>query len=254
MIRIATILLVGASILFACTSCKDESPERLPEGVEPEASQVHTSPEALPPDNLLQSPSFETNGPWYAIESPFWRGFTLDETVRFSGQKSARLTLDSEGYGLPHQIVGAVQEVRAEAMPRYLSGRFRIEQWKRGPEHQYVQAVVIFWEPRRTKDAAPEYVNLQLAYVLGGSDKPPFEITNRRFFFLGSREPKTDAWDFFQVEVARDFERAYGFRPASVSKIRILLEVRYDGNDGSKPAHANVYYDDVYLGPNGRTR
>jgi hypothetical protein len=118
--------------------------------------------------------------------------------------------------------------------------------------NQYVQVVVIIWEPRRTKDAEPEFVNLQLAYVLGGVDRPPLQITNRRFVFLGPREPKTDVWDFFEVQVARDFERAYGFAPASFSKIRVLLEVRFEGNDGRTLARADVYYDDVYLGPHKR--
>jgi len=37
--------------------------------------------------------------------------------------------------------------------------------------------------------------------------------------------------------------------PEGFSKIRVLFEVRFDDKEAGAPAAAEVYYDDLYMGP-----
>ena len=129
------------------------------------ASLLAAQPEAAKPapkyepKNLLVNPSFEEPvapqaqpvdphviGEWWSFagpDKPYWRHFAVVGDEAFEGDRSARLTLDSEGFDGATLIVGATQNVKSESMPTELSGAVRVDDWKRGTMRQYVQIVVI---------------------------------------------------------------------------------------------------------------
>lgn len=263
--------LVGllASILVsgpACAPAGQEEPAatsrpsptgRASEQAEPEASSAPRSELrptlALSPHNLLRNPSFEQGrDPWYSMsgpDRPYWADFELSREQARSGHTAALLALTDEGYGGETRIYGTVQEVAPMGMPRTLEGWWRVDAWRRGADKQYLQVVLIVWNPQGIP-GHEDSVNLQISWVLGGITSPPFRIGNRKFYFLGNREPEAGEWRRVRRDLHADFEEAWGAVPTGFTKLRILWEVRYDGRPAeAPPARARVFYDDLYLGP-----
>lgn len=213
--------------------------------------------------NLFRNPGFEEGSegcstrvatehapgePWFSIDSEGWGPPCKVSSDRFhSGQQSALLNLRSKRSPRPTQVYGLAQEVAPPEFPEVVSGYYRVENWQRGAERQYLQFVVIV----SGADNMPgNFPNHQLRFILAGIDKPPFQLGNAHFVFIDTGEPKTDEWVFFERNVREDFEEFWGAVPEGYDDIRILFEVRYDEKDSPTPeAIADVYYDDLYVGP-----
>lgn len=240
-------------------------------------AQPETAERASPdePKNLLVNPSFEEPvppqaqpvdphviGEWWSFagpERPYWRHFEVSDDEAVEGDKSVRLTLDSEGYDGKTLIVGATQNVKADDMPDELSGYVRVDNWKRGTMRQYVQIVVIVWNVSDNLPADVQARNYQIAYTFAGIEQPPFRIDNRKFLFPRGElidlqgpdgNPVEGEWRRFDLNPRADFQKFWGVDPSDFEYLRVLYEVRYDGRQANlePPAHAVVHWDDLYFG------
>lgn len=225
--------------------------------------------------NLLVNGSFEEPaeepaelnpdriGEWWSFEGPkrpYWRGFERTDEQAKDGDYSVKLTLDSdENPNTSALIVGAIQNLDIEAMPEELSGWVRVDDWKRGTMRQYVQIVVIVWNVTDNFPPEQPHKNYQVAYTFAGVEKPPLEISNRKFQLLnntiGLANDKGGVnegeWFHFDLNPRQDFQRLWGVDPSDFQYIRVLYEVRYDGRDDKfeTDAKAKVYWDGLHFGP-----
>jgi hypothetical protein len=195
--------------------------------------------------NLFANPGFE-NGkdPWYSMETSGWgTPFEVSDAAAHSGQYSAHLALRPPSQAVQHQVFGAVQSLfNPKAFPEFLSGFYRVENWQKGTKFQYLQFVVIAILPG---DAG----NIQIRYLLAGTDTDPFRIDNAKFVYLSKEEPKIGEWVHFERNVADDFRQLWGQVPDKVQELRIFFEVRYDFDTPSTGnMNGDVYYDDLYVG------
>jgi hypothetical protein len=181
---------------------------------------------------------------------PNWADFAIAEGIAHSGTQSAHLSLASAGYDGGERVYGAIQEVTGvHRLPRRLAGWYRVERWVQGTEKQYLQAVVVVWGTRNAVSAVSKSAPLQVAYVFGGINSPPFHIENRRFFLPRTRTVEQGRWIRFERDLHEDFLNMWGLVPEGRLRVRVLFEVRFDDHrPGEDGAAADVYYDDLYLG------
>lgn len=199
--------------------------------------------------NLLINPGFEAGSePWFSMDTPAWgTPFRVTDTVAHSGGRSAILEMRAGPEVTGPKVFGVVQEISPARFPELLSGYYRVQNWLRGTEKQYLQFVVIVIGATNLPGG---FGNHQIRYPLAGIDKQPFEISNAHFIYLGSQEPVTDRWVYFETNVGEDFRKLWGAVPEGFETIRVLFEVRYDDKQaGSGEVKANVFYDDLYVGP-----
>ncbi len=257
----AAVLAVLVALAAACGDGEDEGPQPTtptPDAmstVPPSTPTRTVQPLATPSDpfytpepgtaNLFGNGDMEDERKyWFSLRPPDWE---LSTEVVHSGEHSAYLPMqaapEAEGEGRYY----LVQEVAPEVFPEIISGYYRIENWSRGTEKQYLQFVPIaFGATNLTGD----YSNHQIRYLLDGIDEEPFEIANAHFVFLGNAEPTLDEWVYFEVNLAEDFRRFWGAVPEGYSKMRILFEGAYsDKMAGEAGVQADIYYDDLYMGP-----
>lgn len=195
--------------------------------------------------NLFKNGSFEKGRePWFSLDATSWgEGFEISERFAVHGRHAAYLPLRTEAGSIGTKIFGVVQEVASEKFPRKISGYYRVENWNRQTEKQYVQFVVIVWG-----DPVSRLPNIQIRYILAGVTRPPFEIRNARFWFLGGEEPEQSAWIPFERDLHADFLTVWGHVPSRFKKARILFEARYDGKHPAEaPPSADVYFDQLSL-------
>jgi hypothetical protein len=82
------------------------------------------------------------------------------------------------------------------------------------------------------------------------TDTPQFAISNAGYIYIGTEEPTPDGWVYFERNLHQDFTAAWGRVPDGFTEIRVLFEVRYDDKPaGVTDVTADVFYDDLYLGP-----
>ena len=199
-------------------------------------------------NNLFLNPSFEDGEePWISLTTEAWgTHFRLSDAAAHTGEHSALLEMRA----LPaagSKVFGVVQEVKPTEFPELLSGYYRVGQWKRGTPIQYLQFVVI---AMGSTNAPADFPNHQIRYLLAGTSEPPFNISNAKFIFVGTEEPAPDGWVYFERNIRQDFIGQWGAVPEGFSMIRVLFEVRYDNKDaGVTDPMADVYYDDLYMGP-----
>jgi hypothetical protein len=94
-----------------------------------------------------------------------------------------------------------------------------------------------------------DFANHQLRFILAGIDHEPFQVHNAKFVIVGGAEPPRDEWVLFSIGLRDAFERHWGATPR-FDKLRVLFELRYDNRSGADDQLlAEVYYDDLYLGP-----
>jgi hypothetical protein len=205
--------------------------------------------------NLLENASFEAGrDPWYDFQGPnkpFWGTFSISDAQAFDGDRSLRLALDSDEFMGAHGgmgIVGAAQDVTPESFPRRLSGRYRVESWRRGTPKQYVQLAVIAFRPKNFPELAG--VAVQMAFVLTGVREPPFPISNRRFAFEGPHEPELGRWIAFDIDLHEAFRSHWGKLPGGSEGLRLFAEARFDGYRRGRDGRAlgDVYFDALHLG------
>jgi len=194
--------------------------------------------------NLLTNPGFEDGkDPWFSMETPGWgESFDVSDTVAHSGQYSAHVSLHPPSEPAQHEVLGAVQSLRPSPFPEFLSGFYRVEDWKKGTEFQYLQFVVIAILP---EDAG----NIQIRYLLAGTASDPFRIGNAKFIYLSKEEPRVGEWVYFERNIADDFRQQWGQAPDKVQELRVFFEARYDTPTATQPdVGGEVYYDDLYVG------
>ena len=204
---------------------------------------------AAVPQNLFLNPSFEEgDAPWFSLVTPGWgTPFAVSQEVAHSGRNSGLLKMRAAPEDGGTQVFGLIQEITPSQFPEFLSGYYWVDNWTRGTDKQYLQFVVIAAGATNLHD---QFNNYQIRYPLAGISEDPFPIANADFIFVGTGEPVEGRWVYFERDIRQDFEKVWGAVPKGFSKLRILFEVRYDGKaPGSGPAAADVYYDDLYLGP-----
>ena len=204
-----------------------------------------------PEENQFQNGGFEAGyAPWCSLgTAPWGRPLIISQAKAQSGQQSALLELDSEGDTRQTTVYGIVTEVAPAEFPEVLSGYYYVDGWEQGTVTQYLQFVVIVWESDNmpAEVAAP---NHQIRYVLAGVEAQPIEIANARFVIVDTGEPEQGTWVRFERNLREDFEELWGAIPEGFSRLRVLFEVRWDGRTASDgPSRADIYYDDLYLGP-----
>jgi hypothetical protein len=201
--------------------------------------------------NLFENPGFEEGAqPWFSLDSEAWGApFTVSTEQARSGTSSGRLELRSEDGGSA-RVYGIVQEVTPEALPEVLSGAYYVERWEQGMPKQYLQFVVIVWGADNAPVEVGGVENYQLRYVLAGVDAPPLSIANARYVMVDAGAPAQGRWVTFERNVRQDFEDLWGAAPEGFDSLRVLFEVRWDDrSEADGLSAADVYYDDLYLGP-----
>lgn len=206
---------------------------------------------AEPPANLLLNGGFERGvDPWFSMTTSAWGApFRLSEEYAHSGRFSAVLSMDVAPEVSGTRVFGVVQEVAPGELPEVVSGYYRVEDWERGTDRQYLQFVVIVFG---AEGLPGDFPNHQIRYPLAGIEQEPFSISNAKFMFIDTAGPAVGEWVSFERNVREDFREAWGSVPEDFSGIRVLFEVRYDGKAaGSGPVRGDVFYDDLYMGPAG---
>jgi hypothetical protein len=194
--------------------------------------------------NLFGNPGFEEG-------TDYWFSLRAEQAVEtsdvaHSGQASAYLKMRDPPEASGAKVYYLVQEVAPPAFPELISGYYRVDNWVRGTEKQYLQFVVIVFAPTNLEGAFP---NHQIRFLLAGISEEPFAISNAFFKFLSREDPRQGEWVYFESNIRKDFEELWKAVPEGYSKIRLLFEVRYDDKEVGQPAEADVYYDDLYMGP-----
>jgi hypothetical protein len=198
--------------------------------------------------NLFHNPGFESGRePWCSLHAEEVPSFEVTQDFAHSGTSSAYLQMrvPAEEAGTA-KVFYLVQEVTPQDFPELISGYYRVENWVKGTPKQYLQFVVIAFD---VTNLTPAYPNYQIRYPLAGISEEPFAIGNAFFVFLTKEEPKTGEWVYFERNIKQDFEQLWGAAPEGFSKLRILFEVRYDDKQAGAASEADVYYDDLYMGP-----
>lgn len=201
--------------------------------------------------NVFVNPSFEKGEePWFSMTTAAWGPpFRASDAAAHSGQHSALLEMRGGSEETGARVFGVVQEITPDAMPELISGYYHVQDWVRSTEKQYLQFVVIVVGATNLPGGFP---NHQIRYPLAGIAEEPFAISNARFVFVGTEEPETGQWVYFERNIRQDFEDLWGSAPEGFSYIRVLFEVRYDDKSrGSDEVKADVFYDDLYVGAAG---
>ena len=197
--------------------------------------------------NVFGNPGFEDGRTyWYSLKPP---DYEVSQDYAHSGQSSAHLEMlpPAAGDTVKAKVYYLVQEVGPKEFPELISGYYRVENWTKGTQKQYLQFVVIIWAPTNYPTT---YGNYQTRNLLAGINQEPFAILNAKFIFLTKEEPLTGEWVYFERNIKEDFEQLWGAVPEGFSKMRLLFEVRYDDRASTETnTRADVYYDDLYMGP-----
>lgn len=197
-----------------------------------------------PENNLFVNPGFEAGAdPWFTLNEE--SGFSVTNDAAHGGTSSALLAMDDGPEVSGDKVYYLVQEISPEEFPEYIEGFYRVENWQRGTERQYLQFVVIALMPQ---NFPAEISNYQIRYILAGIESPPFSIGNAYFEFLTREDPAIGEWVHFSAPVRDDFQRLWNAVPEDFEKLRLLFEVRYDGKQSGNLSRADVYYDDLYIG------
>jgi hypothetical protein len=225
---VAAALLALSLSLVACSG--DSSPAETP----------------APQGNMFVNPGFEAGSdPWFSLSET--ANFVHTEERAHGGVASAHLRMRDPLEAQGAKVYYLIQEITPSEFPEVLKGFYRVENWKKETPKQYLQFVVIAFEP---KNFPTTVSNWQIRYLLAGIDNPPFPIGNAHFVFVSREEPVQNQWVHFERNIKEDFERLWDRVPEDFEKIRILFEVRWDDKVAGEGApEADVYYDDLYVGP-----
>ena len=246
------LILLAAAVAALLVACGEEDGASPTPGVTPQASPTPVTElcgRALRPapaeGNVFPNGGFEQgHDPWFALKPP---DFLVSQGVAHSGSASAllrmRAPVEASGIGI-HYLV---QEAAPAQMPEVVSGYYRVDNWISGTPKQYLQFVVIAPGPDNFPTDPPNY---QIRYLLAGIDQDPFAISNAKFVYLTKEDPPQGKWVYFERNLREDFQKLWGAVPEGFDCLRFLFEVRFDDKvSGDGPAEADVYYDDLYLGP-----
>jgi hypothetical protein len=212
-----------------------------------------------PGPNLLANPGFEAGREGWSFrdQSPHWGDFRIVGRPTHSGLAAAHLRLHHTPALPPRRakVYGVVQELRPGRFPETLGGFYRVDGWEKSVEGTdlYLQLVVIVWGDPTTAErmAKPGRAvsNYQLRYYLAGLEEPPFRLANARVAFVRRGPPPLGVWQRFEVPLRADFERLWGGVPQEFDHLSVLFEARWDNMPPRSGVRADVYYDDLYVGP-----
>jgi hypothetical protein len=237
------LLVAALALLASCTAGDDSAGD----GVSPTGSAVAPPLEG----SLLANPGFEEGeAPWASLES-WGTHFAVSDAFVHSGTKSAYLALRSEGAEAEAaRVFGVEQEITPDEFPDVLSGYYYVDRWEPGTPKQYMQFVVIVFGADNIPPEVASATNHQIRYILAGVDSQPIQISNAKFVMVGTGPPKQGEWVHFQRNMRQDFQELWGDVPEGYDFIRILFETRWDDRASTDAASAaDVYYDDLYAGP-----
>lgn len=194
--------------------------------------------------NLFHNPGFEAGeDPWCSLRLS---KFQVSEELPHSGQSSALLIMKDPAEATGYKAYQLVQEVTPGEFPEFISGYYRVENWRRGTYKQYLQFTVVVFD---AANLSGDYPNHQIRYLLAGMKEQPLEVGNAQFVFLSKEDPPVGEWVYFERDVKQDFQELWGGVPEGFSKIRVMFEVRWDDKEALATAEADAYFDDLYMGP-----
>lgn len=204
--------------------------------------------------NLFQNPGFEEgDDPWISLDSPNWGPpFTVSNRQAHSGQNSALLEMRPDP-SLDIKVFGVLQDVTPAKLPEVISGYYYVERWEQGTKIQYLQFAVIVDQaanrPVITFEGTPS-PNHQIRYPLTeGGNELAAEVLNAAYFKFNA-PVRVGQWTYFERNLCDDFQAAWQDVPEDFAKLRFFFEARYEGRRPEEgPAIADVYYDDLYIGP-----
>jgi len=185
------------------------------------------------------------------MDSPSWSpSFDVTNSQAHSGKNSVHLALKSPSAPALNRVFGVVQDIDLTDLPEYISGYYRVENWQKGTDFQYLQFVVIVFT---TDPQTGQTANTQIRYLLAGAPSDPFEIGNAKFVFVTKDEPVTGQWVHFGRNIREDFQEKWGGVPQNITSIRLFFETRFDSPTEIQPQMAgDIYYDDLYVGPQSK--
>jgi hypothetical protein len=202
--------------------------------------------------NLLRNPGFEqgeSHWEWLSW-SKGWAPFDISTGRRHGGDRALHLPVTSRGDPRRTIVWGVMQEITVpEEFPECMDGWYLVSKWERGTRKQYLQAVLI--SDMKTDGGADK----QIRMMITGMDEPSYRLSNARYYFADPRKPVTpplSEWIYFQLAPRDWFLDAWGELPPAGSRLRVFYEARFDDRDPEEEVVAQVYYDDVYLGPRAR--
>ena len=199
--------------------------------------------------NLFRNGSFESGrDPWFSLTTQAWgQAFSQSSEAAHDGDQSALLELRAEASDTATVVYGIVQEVTPPPeFPEVISGYYRVEDWVRGAPKQYLQFVAIAFGVQNLQEPHP---NHQIRYILAGVPEDPLVIGNAKYIFLSREDPPIGDWVYFEVPVRQDFAEQWQDVPEGYERLRLLFEVRYDDKSAGTEGRADVFYDDLYMGP-----
>ena len=201
-------------------------------------------------DNLIANPGFEDGASGWQTRSD---SLVVSEEQAASGNASGLLEMRATADSPTTLNFTAFQEFTVDKIPERMTAEYFVDNWVRGTENQYIQvSVIITGSGPGMPECPPGHPcpNIQLRYILGGVTREPVGVANAQFIFVGGEEPPLGEWTHFETDVLFDAAEYWGTLPSVIEKVRVQFEVRYDSRDlDEAPLEADVYLDDVYLGP-----
>lgn len=207
------------------------------------------------PTNLIKNAGFEAGTQeWKWLEwSKGWAPFEHASNHAYEGKGSLYLPVRSDGR--PTIVWGAVQELTLDDdIPECVEGYYYVDQWQGGEWKQYLQFVII----DLSHSLGEKMGQAQLRYIVSGVTTPPLNISNAQYLFVETHRRETPVlkqWTKFSIDPKADFLKNWNYTPTKGSQLRILFEARFDHHmKQANPALADVYFDNLYMGPKTATR
>lgn len=205
--------------------------------------------------NLLKNPGFEAGSQdWKWLDwSKGWSAFQLASDHAYEGKSALYLPLRSDDR--PTVVWGAVQELTLNGdIPECIEGYYYVDQWQSGEWKQYLQFVII----DLSHSLGEKMGQAQLRYIVSGAVTPPLNISNAQYLFVENHRreiPVLKQWTKFSINPKEDFEKNWEYTPTKGAQLRLLFEARFDHHFKlANPALADVYFDNLYMGPKTATR
>jgi hypothetical protein len=196
--------------------------------------------------NALDNAGFE-NGPepWYVREQEGWSSFTIADAMAHTGAHSLKLELRGDEQDVRTGIAGAIQRIEGDVFPEYISGYYYVDHWQSIEPFQYLQFVVSVHGGDHPDGGDIHQIRVPIA----GAPRQPFDLSNAQFLFLSRDDPKVGEWTYFSYPILDGFSTRLGWDPVGWDYIEVFFETRYDQKLEGTTASADVYFDDLYMGP-----
>jgi hypothetical protein len=214
--------------------------------------------------NQLRNPGFEAGDVgWGEIDHRKQVDFEIVGEPVHAGRGAARLVASWQpgSRERPVSFRSAIQEISPPLFPDRIAGWYRVDRWEDtpGPGALQLQIIVgVIGDPRTLEivqsddpdepEIHPELNNYQLRYQLAGPTEESEDGGNIRNRAIGKGPPELGSWVRFDLPVKSDFEQRWGSVPVKYRELRVMFGVRWDDKEEGAALHAEVYYDDLFLG------